>query len=219
MIKELPTPWQSFLQEYLQTSEFLQLQKSIAQAYGAELCYPTPDNIYRALELTAPQEVKVIILGQDPYHTPQHATGLAFSAPQDTKIPPSLRNIFKELHNDLGVQRTQTDLTDWAQQGILLLNTSLSVAAGKAASHKSLGWAGFTNHIIQELSRDHRPKIFVLWGKHAQSKLPLIDQSTHIVFQSAHPSPLSAHQGFFGSQIFSRINTQLSELEQKPIHW
>lgn len=219
MQQSIPQDWQLFLQDYLQNASFAQLQAQISAAYASKICYPSYSQLFRALELTPIQEVKVVILGQDPYHTPFHATGLAFSAPSETKIPPSLRNIFKELHMDLGIQRKQTELDDWAKQGVLLLNTSLSVESGKAGSHKKLGWVPFTDYIIQKLSMREEHLIFVLWGKYAQSKLPLINQEKHIIFQSAHPSPLSAYQGFFGSRIFSQINQKLIDFGKKPINW
>lgn len=187
----------------------------------AEVAYPSPRDRYRALELLLPDQVKVVILGQDPYHGVGEAHGLAFSVPNGVKIPPSLRNIFRELADDLSVPLpTETDLTRWARQGVLLLNTALSVAPDRPGSHATLGWKRVTDAIIQALAESGQPRAFVLWGKHAQSKKGLIplDQD-HLIIESAHPSPLSVYRGFIGSRPFSQINQWLLQHGQGEIDW
>ncbi len=181
--------------------------------------YPPEHLRYSALEATPLNQVKVVILGQDPYHGPNEAHGLSFSVQHGVKIPPSLRNIFTELNDDLGISAPQHgDLTPWAKQGVLLLNTSLSVAHKQPGSHSNIGWHTFTDKIISEVST-HRPfVVFVLWGKHAQSKEYLIDER-HVVMKTAHPSPLSAHRGFKGSKPFSTVNTSLLSQKMEAIKW
>lgn len=180
--------------------------------------YPPTDRIFRALDLTPPDAVKVVILGQDPYHTRGKADGLAFSIPQDfgRKLD-SLGNIFKELQSDLNVARKQTDLSDWADQGILLLNTALTVPDGKPKAHAKLGWSTLTRDVLVALS--DRPRAFVLWGGPAQTFERYISGSDHLILRSAHPSPLSAYRGFFGSRPFSRINDWLIANAENPINW
>jgi uracil-DNA glycosylase len=183
--------------------------------------YPPPVDRYRALEILSPDDVKVIILGQDPYHGAGEAHGLAFSVPDGVKMPPSLRNIFRELADDMKVSSpTETDLTRWAKQGVLLLNTSLTVAPGSPGSHANIGWKRVTDAIISALADSGKPRVFVLWGKHAQGKRPLIEKNkTHLILESAHPSPLSVYRGFFGSKPFSQINQWLLKHGQKEINW
>ena len=183
--------------------------------------YPPPAERYRALELISPEEVKVVILGQDPYHGLGEAHGLAFSVPEGVKMPPSLRNIFRELADDLKVQPPmQTDLTRWVRQGVLLLNTSLTVAPGSPGSHANIGWKPVTDAIISALANSNMPRVFVLWGKHAQSKRILIPQNkSHLVIESAHPSPLSVYRGFLGSKPFSQINQWLLQQGRAEIDW
>lgn len=175
--------------------------------------------IYRALNLTAFDDIKVVILGQDPYHEQGQANGLAFSVYEGVKIPPSLRNMFKELQDDLGGElRTDTDLSDWAQQGVLLLNTALSVTEGHANSMAEI-WVPFTDRLIQLIDENKTPVIFVLWGSNAKKKIPLIKNNGEFIVQSAHPSPLSAYRGFFGSKPYSKINSLLKSMGQKEIIW
>ena len=178
--------------------------------------YPPPDRMFTALALTQPSATQVVILGQDPYHTPGKADGLAFSIPQDFggRLD-SLGNIFKELRDDLHVNRTRTDLTDWADQGVLLLNTALSVPDGKAAGHARLGWDRLTRQVIARLA--DRPRAYLLWGKPAQTFAP--DRADDLVIRTAHPSPLSARRGFFGSRPFSTVNDWLRQHGQAPIDW
>lgn len=183
--------------------------------------YPAPIDRYRALELLAPDEVNVIILGQDPYHGEGEAHGLAFSVPEGVKMPPSLRNIFREVSEDIDVpQPIATDLTRWAKQGVLLLNTALTVAPGSPGSHTNNGWKKVTDAIISALAHSDKPRVFVLWGKHAQGKRALIPGNrSHLVIESAHPSPLSVYRGFIGSRPFSRINSWLLEQGRPEIDW
>lgn len=183
--------------------------------------YPAPIDRYRALELLAPDEVNVIILGQDPYHGEGEAHGLAFSVPDGVKMPPSLRNIFREVSEDINIpQPTATDLTRWARQGVLLLNTALTVAPGSPGSHANNGWKKVTDAIISALANSDKPRVFVLWGKHAQGKRALIPANrSHLVIESAHPSPLSVYRGFIGSRPFSRINSWLLEQGRAEIDW
>lgn len=181
---------------------------------------PPKDFIFRAFELTPFSETKVVILGQDPYPTDGHAQGLAFSVSNNTQpLPKSLQNIFKELEDDVGVKRTNGDLTDWAQQGVLLLNTSLTVVEGAPASHSDIGWSALTGQAIRALSEHKNNLVFILWGKHAQQKGMCIDRNKHLVIESSHPSPLSAHNGFFGSECFSKTNAYLKRNNISTIYW
>ncbi len=184
--------------------------------------YPPGDRVFRALELTPFNDVRAVILGQDPYHGEGQAHGLAFSVPDGVKAPPSLRNIFKEVANDIyggAPPAFSTDLERWARQGVLLLNSSLTVEAGRAGSHQKLGWHALTDQIVETLSQHRRYLVFILWGAHAQSKRALIDADRHRVLESAHPSPLSAYRGFFGCRHFSQANAYLAAHEQAPITW
>lgn len=186
-----------------------------------EEAYPNPEDRYRALKLLAPDEVNVVILGQDPYHGAGEAHGLAFSVPNGVKTPPSLRNIFRELANDIQVPPpTATDLTRWAKQGVLLLNTALTVAPDSPGSHAKKGWKLVTDAIIAALANSNKPIVFVLWGKHAQSRRVLIPENkSHLVIESAHPSPLSVYRGFIGSRPFSKINNWLVKQGRAEIDW
>ncbi len=183
--------------------------------------YPPPELRYRALELLAPADVRVVILGQDPYHGAGEAHGLAFSVPEGIKMPPSLRNIFREVADDVRVVPPKaTDLTRWARQGVLLLNTALTVAPDSPGSHANVGWKQVTDAVIAALANSEQPVAFVLWGKHAQGKRELIpDNGLHLVIQSAHPSPFSAYRGFLGSRPFSRINQWLRSQGRAEIDW
>lgn len=186
-----------------------------------EVAYPPSIDRYRALDLLDPEEVKVVILGQDPYHGDGEAHGLAFSVPNGVKMPPSLRNIFRELAEDINVPApVETDLTRWARQGVLLLNTALTVSPGKPGSHANHGWKQVTDAIISALANSDKPRVFVLWGKHAQSKRILIPANRgHLVIESAHPSPLSVYRGFIGSRPFSQINKWLKIHGKNEIDW
>ncbi len=186
-----------------------------------EIAYPPAVDRYRALELLNPDDVSVVILGQDPYHGEGEAHGLAFSVPNGIKMPPSLRNIFRELAEDINVPLpVETDLTRWAKQGVLLLNTALTVAPGKPGSHANYGWKRVTDSIISALANTGKPRVFVLWGKYAQSKRALIpDGMGHLLIESAHPSPLSVYRGFLGSRPFSQINSWLLKQGRREIDW
>ena len=184
------------------------------------LHYPKDSDIFKALKLTPFDKIKVVILGQDPYHGDNQANGLAFSVHKDIKIPPSLRNIYKELNSDLGIDITNHgDLTKWALQGVLLLNSILTVEPYKPASHRGIGWEEYTNKIIKKINDDKENIVFILWGNYAQEKGRYIDKKKHLVIKSTHPSPFSARNGFFGSKPFSRCNTYLKENGIKEIDW
>lgn len=211
--------WTEVLAPIKKTEEFQQLWKRVEQEYAEHRCFPPRDKIFRATKLTPFEAVKVVILGQDPYHGEHQATGLSFSVEDEVKTPPSLRNIFKELKVDVGIEKNRNELDDWAKQGVLLLNAVLTVRAHEANSHQKLGWEFFTDFIIRSLSEKREHVVFVMWGAFAQKKESLIDASKHLVIKSVHPSPLSVHRGFFGSRPFSKINEYLSSKGQKPISW
>ena len=197
-----------------------QLKQRLIIDYNTHIVYPSHKDILRALEITPLEEVKVVILGQDPYHGPGQAHGLCFSVPNGIKMPPSLLNIFKELSTDLNVPRpTTTDLTPWAEQGVLLLNTTLTVLGGNPMSHANLGWEILTDAILQCINEVKNSVVFILWGAHAQKKVKFIDQNKHFIIKSSHPSPLSAHRGFFDSKPFSKVNKYLGEKNLQPINW
>jgi uracil-DNA glycosylase len=205
-----------FQQDYmLKLKDFL--KKEIAQG---KIIYPKGPDYFHALNSTPFEKVRVVILGQDPYHGPDQAHGLSFSVKPGVPIPPSLVNIFKELKSDLGVPPSHHGyLQFWAEQGVLLLNTVLTVEQGQAASHQNKGWEHFTDRIIQLLNEKREGLVFLLWGAHAQKKGRNIDREKHLVIETAHPSPLSAHRGFFGSRPFSKINEYLKSRGEPPIHW
>ncbi|WP_370184216.1 uracil-DNA glycosylase [Alteriqipengyuania sp.] len=225
MTQALPESWRSALEPVLATPEARQLGGFLrAQADAGKTIYPPEGCRLRALELTPLDEVKVVILGQDPYHGPGQAMGLSFSVPEGVPHPPSLRNIFKELVQDCGVTSpTSGDLTPWAQRGVLLLNNSLTVEAGQAGSHAGRGWGAITDACVAAVVAREEPAVFILWGSHAQSKARRVagldDQSRHCVIRSPHPSPLSAHRGFFGSKPFSRANAFLERAGREPVDW
>ena len=191
-----------------------------AQTDAGKTVYPSNDNIFRALELTPIENVKIVILGQDPYHGPNQAHGLSFSVMKGERIPPSLKNIYKELYNDIKMDTPDHGfLEGWARQGVLLLNTTLTVERGKPASHKGQGWEEFTDAVIREISALGRPVVFMLWGAHAQAKQTLIDTDKHLVLTAPHPSPFSAHKGFLGCGHFSKANAFLRDHGQTEIDW
>lgn len=205
---------QEFEQPYWQT-----LTAFVRAEYAAGPCCPPGRDIFRAFDLTPFDDVKVVILGQDPYHTPGAAMGFCFSVPDGNRPQPSLQNIFQELRDDLGVQRRQTDLSDWAQQGVFLLNSVLTVRARQAGSHAGRGWESFTDSAIARLSAQRDGLVFILWGSYAIAKRALIDTAKHLVITSPHPSPFSAHKGFFGSKPFSRANAYLAAQGKLPVTW
>lgn len=221
MLKDLiQTDWQDILHDELQTDYVKNLELFLEKEYQSKTIFPDKQNIFSALNYTPFSETKVVILGQDPYHGDNQAHGLSFSVLPGTKIPPSLVNIFKELADDCKINTPSSGyLVPWAKQGVLLLNTVLTVERGKAHSHKNKGWENFTNCIIKSLNKKENPIIFVLWGKPAQQKKQLIDHTKHIIIEAPHPSPLSAYRGFFGSKPFSKINNSLKETNQPQINW
>lgn len=212
--------WGPLLQEELDKPYYQDLRKRLAEEYRSHSVYPDMYHIYQALHWTSYEATKVVILGQDPYHGPGQAHGLSFSVQHGVRQPPSLQNIFKELRDDLGCAIPNHGcLEHWARQGVLLLNAVLTVRESQPNSHKGLGWEKMTDHIIAVLGERERPLVFILWGRHAQQKAAFIDRSRHLVLTSAHPSPLSAHNGFFGSKPFSRANEYLSSTGQSAINW
>ncbi|AMO84230.1 Uracil-DNA glycosylase [Solibacillus isronensis B3W22] len=222
MMEQLTNSWKDLLSREKEQPYYKFLETFLERQYMEQTVYPKKENIFNALQLTDYDNVKVVILGQDPYHGPNQAHGLSFSVEKGQKLPPSLKNMMKELQQDIGCEIPEHgDLTSWAKQGVLLLNTVLTVQAGKANSHKGQGWEQFTNAVIELLAKREQPIVFLLWGKPAQSKRMLIEQisSNHIILQSPHPSPLSAHRGFFGSRPYSKANEALLSLGQQPIDW
>ena len=211
--------WTEVLAPIKNSEYFQNLWQKVKEEYTTTQCFPPKNQIFRAIELTPFDEVKVVIIGQDPYHGDFQANGLCFSVSDQVKAPPSLQNIYKELKDDLGIHKTTNELDDWARQGVLLLNATLTVRAHSPNSHKDLGWEQFTNFIIKEISDKRENIVFVLWGAFAQKKAEFIDASKHFVIQSAHPSPFSVHRGFFGSKPFSKINDFLISKGKKPILW
>lgn len=221
MLKNLiTTDWKDVLQDEFNQAYVENLESFLEDEYNNKTIFPKKEEIFSALNHTSFNDTKVVILGQDPYHGDNQAHGLSFSVLPGTKLPPSLVNIFKELADDCQINMPSTgDLTPWAKQGVLLLNTVLTVEKSKAHSHKNKGWENFTNDIIKSLNNKKNPIIFVLWGKPAQQKKKLIDQEKHIIIEAPHPSPLSAYRGFFGSKPFSNINLSLEKIGQIPIDW
>jgi uracil-DNA glycosylase len=220
MLEKLDENWQNVLKEELKKPYFDNLMRIINNKYLTSTIYPDYNSIFKAFSLSAFKDVKVVILGQDPYHGEGQAEGLSFSVPEGKKLPPSLRNIYKELKDDLGVDRGQNgNLKDWAKAGVLLLNATLTVEAGKAGSHQNLGWEEFTDTVIKTISDQKENVVFILWGKYAEAKTTLINTDKHLVIASAHPSPFSAHRGFFKSRPFSQTNHYLKKTNQQPINW
>lgn len=212
-------PWQTIWPDIESEGQRL-VELAYADA-GVEI-YPPREQVFRALEMVAPDQVKVVILGQDPYHGPGQAHGLSFSVPDGEKLPPSLRNIFKEIATDVGGAEPKSrspDLTPWAEQGVLLLNATLSVCAGQAGSHAKLGWQDFTTEVIRRLNEHRDGVVYMLWGAHAQRKRDLLDADNNLILEAVHPSPLSASRGFFGCQHFSKANAYLESRQQTPIKW
>ena len=211
--------WDKILEQEMKKDYFKKLGNFVKEEYKNKTCYPDYVNIFNALRYTDYNDVKVVILGQDPYHGVGEAHGLSFSVLPGVKRPPSLDNIFKELYDDLGVIRTNNCLSDWAKEGVLLLNAIMTVEKDKPLSHKEKGWEQFTDSIIKILNDREKPVIFLLWGSFARSKKVLITNSRHHIIESPHPSPLSAYRGFFGSKPFSKINKYLEKDGFSPINW
>ena len=211
--------WDKLLEAEMKKQYFKDLGIFVKNEYNHKVIYPEYQNIFNALRYTDYDEVKVVILGQDPYHGPQEAHGLSFSVQQGVKRPPSLNNIFKELYNDLGIKRESNDLTGWAKQGVFLLNSIMTVVKDTPLSHKGKGWEIFTDELIKLLNNREKPVVFILWGNYARSKKELITNKKHYIIESVHPSPLSATRGFFGSKPFSKTNKFLISHGIKPIKW
>lgn len=208
--------WDDILKGEFEKLYYQKLRKFLIKEYSTGTVYPDMHDIFNALKYTAYEDVKVVILGQDPYHEPGQAHGLAFSVQKGVKIPPSLVNIYKELNSDLGIKiPSHGCLTQWAQRGVLLLNTVLTVRRGAANSHKNKGWERFTDTVIEKLNEREKGIVFILWGSNARSKKCLITNPAHHVIESVHPSPLSVHKGFFGGKYFSKANSFLDE----PVDW
>lgn len=219
---DIPADWLAAMRPFLklQGVDLNALEAFLDREYASGQVFPPRHQIFRAFAATPFDDVRLLLLGQDPYHEQGQACGLAFSVPPNTKAPASLRNILKEYADDLQCPMPQTvDLSPWTQQGVMLLNTVLTVREGQAASHQNKGWEAVTDAAIRALSARPKPLVFLLWGGHAQKKKPLIDASRHAVIMTAHPSPLSAYRGFFGSRPFTRVNEALAKLGQPPIDW
>jgi uracil-DNA glycosylase len=217
-VSDLNPSWKVLLSDALETPSFKQLQNFLQT--NRTTIYPSVDKVFNAYNLCNPKDIKVVILGQDPYHDVNQAHGLAFSVDKVSKLPPSLKNIFQELSDDLSLPpRKSGNLTSWAEQGVFLLNTVLTVTAHKANSHKGEGWEAFTDATIKILSDSFEHIVFILWGGSAAKKIKLIDQSKHLIIKSAHPSPLSVYRGFWKSKPFSQANHYLKEHKREAIDW
>ena len=216
----LKNDWNELVKDEISKDYYLSLREFLKNEYTTKIIYPDKYDIFNALHYTSYKDVKVVILGQDPYHGPNQAHGLSFSVSPGVKIPPSLLNIYKELNSDLGCYIPNNGyLKKWADQGVLLLNTSLTVRAGEANSHKNKGWEIFTDKIISLINEKTDPVVFLLWGNNAINKKKLITNKQHLILSSTHPSPLSASRGFFGSKPFSKINKFLISVNKAPIDW
>ncbi len=219
-MQKITGDWFIALKDEFEKPYFKELEKKIEIAKKTHEVYPPENLIFNALDLTPLYNVKVVIIGQDPYHEPMQAHGLCFSVPSGVKLPPSLVNIYKEIENELGIKMSNSgDLSKWARQGVLLLNSTLTVNRGQAGSHKDFGWQEFTKKIVEVINERLCEVIFVLWGNFAKAFEPLINTNKHFVLKSAHPSPLSAYNGFFGNGHFKRINDILKDLNKQEIDW
>ncbi len=212
--------WDTILEEEFKKKYFYNLLKFVQLEYANKTIFPKKNEVFKAFRYTPYKDLKVVILGQDPYHGEGEAEGLCFSVPNGIRKPPSLNNIFKELHDDLGYPIPKSgSLDSWAKQGVLLLNTVLTVVKDHAASHKDIGWEIFTDEVIKKINEKEEPVVFILWGNFARSKKKFITNKKHYIVESAHPSPLSAYNGFFGSKPFSKTNTYLLKNNIDPIDW
>lgn len=217
---KLGNDWDLYLEEEFQKDYFLKLTETLKEEYETKTIYPKKEDVFNALKFTPYKDVKVLLLGQDPYHGEGQAHGFAFSVQKGIQKPPSLVNMFKELETDIGIKAPSHGcLLDWAEQGVLLLNTVLTVREGEPNSHKKLGWTTFTDRVISILNDREDPVIFLLWGRNAIEKLPLITNERHFVLSTVHPSPLSASRGFFGCKHYSKVNEILARLGKTPIDW
>ncbi|WP_078378553.1 uracil-DNA glycosylase [Sutcliffiella halmapala] len=212
--------WSALFKAESTKDYFIELNEFIRSEYASKIVFPAKEDLFSAFQATDYEKVKVVILGQDPYHGEGQAHGMSFSVQKGVTIPPSLRNIYKELHTDLGiVAPSHGYLMEWAKEGVLLLNTALTVRQGEPNSHKGKGWEQFTDAVIKKLNERSQPVIFILWGKNAEQKEQLITNSHHFILKSPHPSPFSANRGFFGSRPFSKVNQILADLGQEEINW
>ena len=220
MSVQIENSWKEKLTDEFEKPYFKELTDFVRQEYKTQVCYPPGNLIFNAFNLCPFDQVKVVIIGQDPYHGPGQAHGLCFSVNDGIPFPPSLQNIFKEIQSDLGKEvPVSGNLTRWAEQGVLLLNATLTVRAHQAASHQRHGWEEFTDAVIRKLSQERDHLVFILWGAYAQKKGAVIDRERHLVLTSAHPSPLSAYHGFFGNKHFSLTNAYLEQYGKTPINW
>jgi uracil-DNA glycosylase len=216
----LQNDWGPLLGPEFEKEYYQNLANFLKEEYEEHVIYPKVEDIFNALHYTIYENTKVVILGQDPYHGPNQAHGLSFSVQPDIKTPPSLLNMYKELRDEYGYEIPNNGyLVKWAEQGVLLLNTVLTVRQGEANSHKGKGWEHFTDRVIELLNEREKPVIFILWGRHAQAKKKLITNTNHYIIESVHPSPLSARRGFFGSKPYSKVNEILSNMDEKEIDW
>lgn len=212
--------WDELLAPLFMDERYTKIRNFLKYEYTTQTIYPSMYDLYNCFRLTPVDQIKCVILGQDPYHEPNQAHGLCFSVKPGVPLPPSLQNIYKEIQTDLNIKQPNCgDLTKWAKQGVLLLNTTLSVRAHQANSHANCGWGWFTDNVIQLISKHTEHTVFLLWGSNARSKVPLIDKTKHLVLECAHPSPLSAYRGFFGCRHFSRTNDYLIANQKTPIDW
>ena len=212
--------WDEVLSDLFQSENYKKIREFLKEEYSTYTIYPSMYDIFNAFKMTPYKSIKAVILGQDPYHEPNQAHGLCFSVKDGCVPPPSLINIFKEMKSDLGLEPPKSgDLTKWAERGILLLNTTLTVRRGAANSHSKCGWTAFTDEVIKKISAREKPVVFILWGGNARAKKPLIDTERHFIVESAHPSPLSCYNGFFGSKPFSKTNGFLERVGEEPIDW
>jgi len=216
----IDSSWKTVLAEEFTKNYFTELRNKVRIEYKSNVIYPHPTKIFNAFSLTPFNKVKVVVIGQDPYHGENQAHGLSFSVENSVKIPPSLNNIFKELKSDLKINVPKSgNLSSWAEQGVLMLNSVLTVRSGVANSHKNIGWEIFTENVISVISSQLSNIVFILWGKQAQEKIKIIDTKKHLILKSAHPSPLSAYKGFFGCKHFSKCNSYLKKNNKKEIDW
>ena len=219
-MQKIGNKWDGLLEDEFSKEYYQKLREFLKTEYSTQTIYPDMYNIFNALKITDYDGVKAVIIGQDPYHGEGQAHGLCFSVQDGIALPPSLVNIYKEMQTDLGIAPAKTgNLTPWAEQGVLLLNTVLTVRGGLANSHKGKGWENFTNRIIELLNEREKPMVFILWGANARAKKELISNPAHLVLEAAHPSPLSAYNGFFGCRHFSKTNEFLERTGQTPINW
>lgn len=217
---QIGNEWDEILKDEFQSDYYAQIRETLKQEYASHEIYPPMQDIFNALRYTSYSDVKAVLLGQDPYHGPGQAHGLCFSVRPGVAPPPSLQNIFKELQSDMGLPAPHSGcLIPWAKEGVLMLNTTLTVRRGQANSHSKIGWTKFTDAIIQKLNDHEQPIVFLLWGSNARSKKALITNPNHLILETVHPSPLSAHQGFFGSRHFSKCNEFLMAHGIAPIDW